>query len=68
MLGISASYELLEWSVAELTGTKAEAFLGTQGDIWDTQKDIFLALVGAVSALIGLSKWHDRELKKVIAI
>lgn len=46
-LAISALYELLEWGVAELTGTAAEAFLGTQGDVWDTQWDMFMALWGA---------------------
>jgi putative membrane protein len=61
-LAISASYELIEWFVAEVTGTAAEAFLGTQGDIWDTQWDMFLALCGAVISLIVLRKLHDRKL------
>ncbi|WP_053956622.1 DUF2238 domain-containing protein [Inediibacterium massiliense] len=63
-LAISAIYELIEWFVAELTGTAAEAFLGTQGDVWDTQWDMFMALCGAVISLIFLSKIHDRILKK----
>ncbi|TCO68300.1 DUF2238 domain-containing protein [Marinisporobacter balticus] len=63
-LAISATYELIEWFVAELTGTAAEAFLGTQGDIWDTQWDMFLALCGAIISLIVLSKLHDRNLRK----
>lgn len=63
-LAISAIYELIEWFVAELTGTAAEAFLGTQGDVWDTQWDMFLALCGAIISLIVLSKLHDRILKK----
>ena len=62
-LAISALYELLEWAVAEMTGSAAEAFLGTQGDVWDTQKDMFLALIGATCALVLLSRLHDRYLK-----
>lgn len=62
-LGISACYELLEWATAATTGEAAEAFLGTQGDIWDTQKDMLLALIGAVTALVTLGGVHDRALK-----
>ena len=62
-LAISAAYELLEWSVAALTGTKAEAFLGTQGDVWDTQKDMALALLGAIVAQLVLGRLHDRQLQ-----
>ena len=62
-LAISACYELFEWLVAELTGTAAQAFLGTQGDVWDTQKDIALALIGAIAALLILAKPHDRMLR-----
>jgi len=51
--------------VALLTGSTADAFLGTQGDTWDTQWDMFLALVGAISSLIVLSNCHDRSLRKV---
>lgn len=61
-LGISASYELLEWAVAEYTGEAAEAFLGTQGDPWDTQKDMFFAFLGTITAIITLSHWHNRFL------
>jgi putative membrane protein len=64
-LAISALYELLEWSVAELTGTAADAFLGSQGDVWDTQKDMAMAGVGAVAALLLLSRLHDRSLRRV---
>jgi putative membrane protein len=64
-LGISAIYELIEWATAAATGEAADAFLGTQGDIWDTQKDMLLALIGAVSALITLSRFHDGALKKI---
>ena len=62
-LGLSAFYELLEWWVALLAEDEAVAFLATQGDPWDTQWDMFLALVGAVTALAGLSRLHDRELR-----
>ncbi|MEK6651909.1 MAG: DUF2238 domain-containing protein [Nitrospirota bacterium] len=61
-LALSASYELFEWWIAEATGTASEAFLGTQGYVWDTQSDMFLALVGATTALVSLKKAHDREL------
>ncbi|EDS76420.1 membrane protein [Clostridium botulinum C str. Eklund] len=64
-LAISATYELIEWGVAEATGTAAEAFLGTQGDIWDTQWDMFLALLGSICALITLNKAHDSSLIKI---
>ena len=63
-LALSAFYELIEWWVAELTGESAEAFLGTQGYIWDTQSDMALALLGAVLALITLSRIHDKQLKE----
>jgi putative membrane protein len=62
-LAISATYELFEWRVAVLTGSHAEDFLGTQGDPWDTQKDMATALIGAVTALLFLSRWHDRQLR-----
>ncbi len=65
-LAFSAFYELLEWWVAELSGTAAEAFLGTQGYIWDTQSDMAFALIGAMSALICLSNWHDRQISKLL--
>lgn len=61
-LAISAAYELLEWAAAALTGEKADAFLGTQGDVWDTQKDMLLALIGAITAQLTLGKLHDRQL------
>lgn len=60
--GISAIYELIEWAVAEIDESGSAAFLGMQGDIWDTQKDIALCLGGAVLALALLSRWHDRQL------
>jgi putative membrane protein len=61
-LSISALYEFIEWWVAVGTGTAAEAFLGTQGDVWDTQWDMFLALVGALCAQGLLARRHDRQL------
>jgi len=64
-MAISACYELIEWGVAEATGTAATAFLGTQGDVWDTQWDMFMCLVGATTALALLSRAHDRQLKAV---
>jgi putative membrane protein len=64
-LAISASYELIEWLAALLGGSSADAFLGTQGDVWDTQWDMFMALVGALSALVLLSRVHDRQLERL---
>ncbi len=61
-LAISAAYELFEWWTALATGEAADAFLGTQGDVWDTQWDMALALAGAVMALATLSRLHDRQL------
>ena len=65
VLAISASYELIEWAAALTLGEGAEEFLGTQGYEWDTQSDMFFALIGSVSALFLLSKWHDRQLYKL---
>jgi putative membrane protein len=64
-LAISATYELIEWGTAVSTGTAADAFLGTQGDPWDTQEDMAMAAIGAVSALLTLSRVHDRAVEKV---
>lgn len=63
-LAISAFYEMLEWWVAEASGDQAVAFLATQGDVWDTQWDMFLALLGAVSSQLLLGRWHDRQLAR----
>lgn len=65
-LAISAFYELIEWWVALLSGEDAEAFLGTQGYVWDTQSDMAMALLGAVLALLLLSKCHDKQIAKLI--
>jgi putative membrane protein len=61
-LAISATYEFIEWWVALASGEAADAFLGTQGDVWDTQWDMFLALVGAIVAQVLLARAHDRQL------
>ena len=64
-LAFSAFYELIEWWVAELTGESAEAFLGTQGYIWDTQSDMALALLGSILSLLFLAGCHDRQLGRL---
>lgn len=64
-LAISAFYEFLEWWVALASGSDAVAFLATQGDIWDTQWDMFLAFCGAIAAQLCLSNWHDRQLARL---
>jgi len=61
-LAISAGYELIEWGAALALGQGADEFLGTQGDPWDTQSDMFCALIGAIAALLLLSRLHDRRL------
>ena len=66
-LAFSALYELLEWWSAIALGQSANQFLGTQGDVWDTQWDMFLALIGAILSLIMLGKAHDKSLAKVAA-
>jgi putative membrane protein len=63
-LGISAAYELLEWRTAVATGARADAFLGTQGDPWDTQEDMATALVGAMVAPLVLGRLHDRQIAR----
>ena len=64
-LAISATYELIEWRTAVATGGAADAFLGTQGDPWDTQWDMFLAMIGAILAQLTLGRLHDRQLRSV---
>ena len=66
VLAISASYELIEWAAALVMGQGAEEFLGTQGYEWDTQSDMFFALIGVITALLLLSKWHDRQIAKLM--
>jgi putative membrane protein len=65
-LAISAFYELIEWWSAEWMGQAADAFLGTQGDPWDTQWDMFTALIGAVTSLLLLSRIHDKQLRRLV--
>jgi len=65
VLAFSAFYELVEWWVALATGDDAEAFLGTQGYVWDTQSDMMYALLGGILALVLLSHWHDKQLKNI---
>lgn len=62
-MAISASYELIEWAAALAMGQGADEFLGTQGDPWDTQSDMFMALIGSSTAMLLLANWHDRQLK-----
>ena len=65
-LAFSALYELIEWAVAVTSGAAADDFLGTQGDPWDTQTDMAMALVGAMIAVLVMTRWHDRSLAKVV--
>lgn len=67
VLAISAFYELVEWWAALLSKEAAEAFLGTQGYVWDTQSDMFWALCGSILALLTLSKWHGRQISAIVA-
>ena len=64
-MAISVTYEFIEWFVAVLTGDSADSFLGTQGYIWDTQSDMLYATMGAILALVTLSKVHDRIISKL---
>jgi putative membrane protein len=64
-LAISACYEFIEWWAALLGGEGADAFLGTQGDVWDTQWDMFLALMGAILAQMSLARLHDRQIERL---
>jgi len=64
-LAFSAFYELIEWWTVLASGDKAADFLGTQGDVWDSQTDMFMALIGAICALAFMPRWHDRSLEKL---
>jgi putative membrane protein len=66
-LAVSAAYELVEWAVALVSRQAAESFLGTQGYEWDTQSDIWWALLGAVTSLLTLTRTHDRQLRQAVA-
>jgi putative membrane protein len=65
-LALSAGYELIEWQVAVLSGDSAEAFLGTQGYVWDTQSDMAWALFGAILSVLLMGRYHDRQLRKLL--
>ncbi|MER2527672.1 MAG: DUF2238 domain-containing protein [Candidatus Competibacter denitrificans] len=65
ILAISATYELIEWAAALILGQGADEFLGTQGDPWDTQSDMFLALIGGITALLVFSGIHDRQIARL---
>lgn len=62
---VSSFYEMIEWWTALLLGQGAYEFLGTQGDVWDTQADMFFALVGAVAAMLTLSRLHDKQMARL---
>ncbi|MCY2951651.1 MAG: DUF2238 domain-containing protein [Planctomycetota bacterium] len=64
-MAISALYELFEYGVAVATGSAADAFLGSQGDPWDTQNDMLQCLIGSVTALVLMSRWHNRQMTAI---
>ena len=64
-LAISATYELIEWGAAVWLGQGADEFLGAQGDSWDTQSDMFFALIGSIVAILGFSRVHDAQIKRI---
>ena len=66
-MAFSALYELFEWCVAVLTGSAADAFLGRQGDVWDTQEDMAMCLVGSILSLLTLSRLHNRFVDEKLA-
>jgi putative membrane protein len=66
-MAISAWYELIEWWSALLMGQGADEFLGTQGDVWDTQSDMFMAFIGATVAMLLLARWHNRQIVRLQA-
>jgi len=68
-VAISAAYEMLEWQYAVICGGDlAESFLGSQGDPWDAQTDMFMALLGAAASLALLGKWHNRQIARITSI
>ncbi|HSQ77266.1 MAG TPA: DUF2238 domain-containing protein, partial [Nitrospirota bacterium] len=64
-MAVSAWYELIEWAAAVVLGQKADDFLGTQGDPWDTQWDMFMCFIGAVAAMTGLAREQDRQIERL---
>jgi len=67
-LSVSACYEFIEWWAAVLGGSAADAFLGTQGDVWDTQWDMFIAFIGAIVGQLILSRVHDRQIDELTGV
>jgi len=67
-LAMSATYEFIEWWTVLIKGASAEAFLGTQGDVWDTHWDMLFATIGAITALLTMSRLHDKTLKKSFGV
>jgi putative membrane protein len=65
VMAVSSFYELVEWWTALVMGQGADEFLGTQGDQWDTQADMFFAFIGAVAAMLMLSRLHDRQMDRL---
>jgi putative membrane protein len=65
VLAVSATYEFVEWWAALLYGADADSFLATQGDVWDTQWDMLLALIGGTASQLLLSRWHGRQLARL---
>jgi putative membrane protein len=65
-LSISVMYEFIEWWTAVIEGGAADAFLGTQGDVWDTQWDMFCALIGSIAAQLLLAKMHDKQMQAML--
>lgn len=65
LLGTAAFYEFIEWWVSLGSGSAGDAFLGTQGYIWDTQSDMLMCLIGSIVALVLLTKWHNRSMQKL---
>ena len=63
-LSVSLIYELIEWAAAVALGQGADEFLGTQGDVWDTQSDMLMALIGALIAVFVLRFWHDKYIRQ----
>ena len=66
MLGTAAFYEFIEWWISLLSGEAGDAFLGTQGYVWDTQSDMLMCMIGSIIALALLTKLHDRSIQKVL--
>ena len=64
-VAISVTYEFIEWWTALIARTASMEFLGTQGDVWDTQEDMFMCLIGAVCALVFMRSWQDRQLREL---